>query len=1436
MDDAPLWFVGLDVGSAFVHVAILDPHGKLHHTRSVPHQGNIAHTVRSVLREWKGKIAGLGVNLRGERSLGFAPGVDDQTAVVQGLRHLGWKTPAILHIGAERFYLIRIDERGHYLGAVSNTGCASGTGSFLDQQASRLELEGAQELAQLALTFRGSPPPVATRCAVFAKTDIIHAQQKGYSLEAICAGICRGAARNVADLITGARELPDRIVLTGGVALNRKIVEELRFLLGKEILVPQEPQCVPAVGLASLALRERRPWDSELLESFLACPVLPSTSARKYHYPPLANIPYRREACPLDWKGVIDEVEVELYTPLRPGQSYAGYLGIDIGSTSTKAALLDAQGTVLLSLYTRTQGQPIAAVQRLFRIFHRLEESRGVRFSLLACGTTGSGRKLIRKVLAADLAVDEITAHARAARELRPDVDTILEIGGQDSKFTVLRNGRVTFSVMNFVCAAGTGSFLEEQARRLGVDLEEYAKLAEQASAPLTSDRCTVFMERDLNYLLSQGYSREELLAAAIHSVRDNYLTKVANLQRIGRVIVFQGATGRNAALVKAFEHKLGKPVYVSPYCHVAGAVGVALLLRDKGIRLNPNFRHRFHQVRIETREEVCPHCTNHCKITRVQIGQESIGWGYLCGREDSDTRPRREASGLNHVRAYRRMLFETAQAEPDTSLSRAVPLLSFPLVRAKLAHPQLPSLLTRRRELPPTDRRKLRFGIPCTLYYLDTLPLWRTFFQRMGFVPVSVVPRAETLERGRSIVGADFCTPLTLLHGHVAELADRCDYLFLPVLFRGGQEGPPKHYCYYSNYATALLLNNPRLHLEGKVLAPVLELSHGPEEIVRAFRGSLPPDLRDLFPQGVTERAWKEALSWFKSRLEEQTQRFRELREQLSDFGIVLLGRPYIALDDRLSHRVAERLAEAGIPVFYQEMLPLEETETPVAADYLRWNHWRYGERILRAAEFVARDEKLFPIYLTAFKCSPDSFLIPYFREIMDRYDKPYLILQIDDHSSAEGFETRLEAAVESFRNFRRSVQVAQPVRIQTSSWPRRRTYLFPNYDPLSTELIAAAFRRRGLEAIPLEETEETVQASVRHNDGQCLPFSALLQAIQHTVQKHGLDPGRTGFFLNALCDLSCNLPQYPALMKQMLEKLGNGLEQLEVLAIGTTFQGMPLPLLVDIYCGYLLGGLLQKLVCKVRPRERNRGDCDEVLALAVQRLRDAFEQGSSKELAFEDVVERFAAVPLDRTKVKLPKVAIIGDLYIRDNYVFNQNLIQELERMGAEAITTPYSFLIRLLAVKHFHGLATNHRYANLAIDKSLLTAFTYYDRKFTRISFPVLREPLPKYDSSLLTYLQRYHLDYRHPGETSQNLMKIFHLLEQFPDIRLFVHVNPVFCCPGLVSEAIFRKVEEDIGVPIVSIVYDGTRGDQNQVLRPYLHFLREETRVHRQSQAV
>ncbi|MBE0557792.1 MAG: CoA activase, partial [Proteobacteria bacterium] len=611
-------FLGIDVGSVSVHAAEIDARGKILRTAAMFHHGAIADALRKVIDRFD--LAGIDAvaATSATPSLIAADGrYDDRLCVMEAVQCLHGQAGAILSVGGERFSLISFDGEGNYRDCKTNTSCAAGTGSFLDQQARRLNLPGIETLAALALENRGALPQIASRCAVFAKTDLVHAQQEGFTLEEICDGLCAGLARNIVDILFAGTLALDPMVFVGGVAKNRAVVNHIETLLGKKLTVdPFAPFC-GAIGAALSALAAGLKRGKHLLcaEDLF----LPDAAVKAYFHAPLvlklSDYPnfadteqYEQTA---GAAGGPSPVEVELTEALPPHGSCEAYLGIDVGSTSTKAVLTSPAGAVLAGFYTRTAGRPVAATQKVLAAVEAMGAKRALGLSILGAGTTGSGRKFIGKIFGADLVVDEITAHARAAVELRPDVDTIIEIGGQDSKFTTLRDGAVTFSVMNNVCAAGTGSFLEEQAQRLGCALADYAARAEHRRAPITSDRCTVFMERDINHYLNSGYGVDEVLAAALHAITENYLTKVAVEAAIGTTILFQGATAKNRALVAAFEQRLGRPIHVSRFCHLTGAWGIALLMAEARIAQSRFRGLGFHRKQIPIASEVCGLCNN---------------------------------------------------------------------------------------------------------------------------------------------------------------------------------------------------------------------------------------------------------------------------------------------------------------------------------------------------------------------------------------------------------------------------------------------------------------------------------------------------------------------------------------------------------------------------------------------------------------------------------------------------------------------------------------------------------------------------------------------------------------------------------------------------------------------------------------------------------
>ncbi|MCK5154292.1 MAG: hypothetical protein KAQ93_08030, partial [Spirochaetales bacterium] len=488
--------IGIDAGSVTVSVVVMDLSGKVLNHRYEYHHGKPAMVLRDLLLEIDYS------NVIGVAKTDSAPDVyegsvsfDPSISIIKGVKFFYNDFKSILNVGGEKFSLIEFDENGNYLNMKANTSCAAGTGGFLDQQAKRLNLESSAELSEKALGNKGEIPKIASRCSVFAKTDIIHSQQEGYSLDEICDGLSLGLANNIADtLINGTAEYSP-MVFAGGVARNKSVVSHLENIIGHKLEVHEYSHLFGAIGAVQLFLEEGQHHGSDFsIDSIHTVNNL----KKEYFYEPLE---LKLSDYP-DFDGLehydyslsndISDVEVDIYQELESGRTVCVFMGIDIGSTSTKAIIIDPDYIPIAGFYTRTAGRPIVAVQAIFEACSSFLENKKLNFNFASVGSTGSGRKFIGKLVGADTILDEISAHARAAVDLDPDIDTIIEIGGQDAKFTTLRNGVVTFSQMNTVCAAGTGSFIEEQALKLGVSLSEYASLAEGARAPLASDRCTV--------------------------------------------------------------------------------------------------------------------------------------------------------------------------------------------------------------------------------------------------------------------------------------------------------------------------------------------------------------------------------------------------------------------------------------------------------------------------------------------------------------------------------------------------------------------------------------------------------------------------------------------------------------------------------------------------------------------------------------------------------------------------------------------------------------------------------------------------------------------------------------------------------------------------------------------------------------------------------
>ncbi len=1388
--------IGIDIGSVALCVVELNEENAVINSLYQFHQGAIADTLRSMLNTINiANIDGVAMTASGPDILEDVVRYDTQIAMIAAVKKYHEKAGSILFVGGENFGLITFNKEGDYERFRSNSSCAAGTGSFLDQQAKRLNLKSIETLSTVAFCNQSNTPKIATRCAVFAKTDLIHAQQEGFSIGQISDGLCEGLAKNVIDTLLPNANIHEPLILAGGVSMNAAVVKHFRNLLQTEPVVGELSHLYGAIG-AALLYREEAHLYSFSAKSWDDC-FIKEIREKTYGYPPLeltlSSYPDFSSRTHYLFKpgNSAAAVEVDIYSPLRKKQNV--YLGIDIGSTSTKAVLIDGQNDVLYGFYTQTAGAPLKALQAVFEAIEDIARKHTCEFIFDGVGATGSGRKFIGRIINADLIIDEITAHARAAYELDQDADTIIEIGGQDAKFTTLKNGMVTSSVMNNVCAAGTGSFIEEQAVKLGVSLSDYAERAMNTPSPISSDRCTVFMERDINNYLTEGYSVDEVLASVLHSVCENYLAKVAVEANIGQNICFQGATARNRALVAAFEHRLKKPIFVSRFCHLTGALGSALILAETAVKASAFRGLALYRENIPVENEVCDLCHNNCKINKVTVQGETVAFGFLCGR-DYDTK--------RYVR--------TAQKHYDLIKERSK---VFPPIRK-----------------PDALKKPVRIGIPNALYLAEEMPLWKHFFATLGVETVTSEGVKNAIKTGKKLAGAEFCAPMNAFFGHVQHLADKCDYIFLPYYLEAPKQKDEdyRYYCYYTQFAAAIAAGTKNLRLTRKTIMPVID-HHAFQSRIELFS-----ILKSILNVGYWEiyNAYEAALSYYDEGRNNLINVYQRDKSSDGEINVALLGRPYAIMQNSMNKGIPDIFCALGVKTFYQDMLPVDREDTSEIAFLLKRMHWNHAARILKAALHIARTSGLYPVYVTSFKCSPDSFTLEYFKRIMDKYGKPYLILELDEHDSNVGYETRIEAAVRSFNNHHKSHDLrlvpSRTLSLNTESVTKfkDKTLLLPCFDPINSKLLEAVYLREGIDARLVGLTEKTIQRGLRTNTGQCLPVNLIAQSYLDYIEENLLDPAQTvGWCFDS--HVACNIRLYPQLIKGIMEAAGGGMENVEMYVGSISLSDISMQASIEAYFAHMFGGMLRKIGCRIRPYEKEKGLTDKVLAQSLTILYNTILGGRSKDDDLARVINLFKKI--ETVPGQRPKVAVFGDMYARDNDVFNQDLVHCIEEYGGEVITTPFNEFAKLIASPYMRRWFLEGEFMDVIMTKTLITLVNQLEKSYYRIFNELLDEPSLTATIDYKNIYDDFHVTVHHYGESTDNLLKIAALMNHHPDISLFVQTNPAFCCAGLVTEAMSSRIEEYTGIPVVTLNYDGTGKNINSKVSPYIKYPRRRACV-------
>ena len=1358
--------LGLDIGSISVCLAVLDDNDKIIDSVYVRHKGDPIEATVSVVKNaasrW-GRFERWGLTGNGVSALAKgigAPYFNEFTAISASVSRLIPQARTIFEMGGQQAKYIHLSSGADGLaGALDDFAasglCAAGTGSFLDQQATRLGIDIENEFGMLALKSV-NPPHIAGRCSVFAKSDMIHHQQRGVPVYDIIAGLCYAVARNFKGTISKSKRLDSPVVFVGGVASNPGVTRAFRDIFEfdeRNFIVPEWHKFAAAVGSAFLAKEftiDIGDFEREAGRIGNACASdMPRTSPLDYLYPSSKNY------------------EKTLLEQAPRGNINSGYLGIDIGSLSTNVVLISEECEVISRRYLMTAGRPIEAMQKGLR---EVKEEIAPDFEVLGVGTTGSGRYLIGELVGADIIRNEITAQATGGTYFVPNADTIFEIGGQDSKYIGLENGVVVDFEMNRACAAGTGSFLEEQAERLAIDIKtQFADMSFQAEMPVScGERCTVFMESDLVRFEQGGASKEEISAGLALGVVHNYLNKVVGRKKIGNKILFQGGVAWNKAVVAAFETVTGKEIIVPPHHDITGAIGAAMLARaSKPEKTNfKGFEVALRKIEQET--FLCEDCANMCNITKINDAGRELYYGSRCEKYDTDR-------------------------------------------GAKEIHPNPIAVRNRMFLSSPSSRvasRKLTVGLPRALSNWEFLYLWRRFFSELGIrVLISKGSAGEVIKEGVESVGSETCFPVKVAHGHLMDLARRkIDFIFLPSLITG-TEHPPKgtsnYFCPYIQAFPFLAAASIRELQVIDVVSPIIRFSEGNAGVSKALHDALK---QFGIKRGEVERAFENAMTQFEKFKIELIEKGKEYLEAISFErpGILLVGRPYNSLDPGVSMDVAQKLSDLGVTVISMDMVKLPD-------DPFEFIYWQSGRRILRAARLAKETPGLYPVYISNFGCGPDSFILHHFKHIMG--DKPHLVLELDEHSGDAGLITRCEAFIDSLPKSEKEFAGISDGRKREM---RNRKLLIP-YMCEHAELFAAAMRHCGLDAEVLPETDSrSLELGRKYTGGrECYPASLTTGDLLRELEKPGIDPKKVAFFMPTAGG-PCRFGQYQHLHKQILENVGYGDVPVYSPSSDDSYDDFPhteKSFRRLAWKGFLVADYLRKFLLKARPYERQTGDADKLHRQFLnEAVRDIEIGGLKLQTLLKDAFNSFGEA-VDFNAQARPRVGVIGEIYIRNNRFSNSNLVERLEAVGLEVDLATFSEWIYFTTEMYKRDSWRKKAWKDV-LAGTLKDYFQKKDEAF--LLHPIIDDLDGQRErpiSETLRYIEPY-LPISVGGEAMPAMGKAIEMIHH--GCSGIVNTLPFTCMPGNIITAISaRIIRDNDNLPWLNMAYEGTSGENDMV---------------------
>jgi predicted CoA-substrate-specific enzyme activase len=1385
-------YVGVNIGALTVKVAAL--RGDARSATVLAHQGRPLEILNEILaRQEYHDAEHFGVS-------GQLGHISEVAAVQRALREVGGTFDAVASLGGESFLVYFLID-GRITNVVSHNKCAAGSGEFFVQQIGRMGLDMEEAIQR---SFSGKVVPLASRCSVHCKSDITHKLNRNEATPEDILHTLHDSMSNkvIALLEKGTHELK-RVLLIGGVTHNDAMLAALRTKL-------------PATEFVVLP---ESPWFEAWGTALLVADSPSERSLKLAAQPGLGRLP------PLHLYG--DHVHVIAAPPRQVPSEEPLILGVDAGSTTTKAVLIDpSTQAVVASHYGRTKGNPVAATRECLQAL--IEQVGNRRIGLI--GTTGSARELAGAYLGTEHVYNEISAHAAGATHYDPDVDTIFEIGGQDSKYIYLRNGVPIDYAMNNACSAGTGSFLEESAHGdLGITVSDIADLALAAPSPVHfKATCAAFINSDIRLAQQQGHPRDNIIAGLVYAIAGNYLNRVKGPRYVGKKIFLQGGVALNHAVGYAFAHSVGRQVMIPPSPELLGALGVGLLAMKRPEMI---LNHTVDLLTLGAPEMkrvgrfTCGACKMYCTIDRFEVAGRRFPFGGRCSLyENVWKRKARTVAAQDLVEKRAEVLFQVTPIPPSATPKHE---------RVERAYwgvgPAYESAKAFVRESlgyahGTTVPSGTKIGIPRALTTHSLFPLYSTFFTQIGMDVVlsDVDPRGDLSSH------SGFCFPAQIAHGAVLDLVKKdVGLIFIPHVVRM----PHPNQC-KDSYLCPITQAGPyflaKAFPDRRLLSPVLEFINGYKSCVALV------DMA-VSELGIGRELATEAWSAAVQAQTEAEQTLRDLGKQALEAAIaagkpaiLLAGHSYNAFTPEASQSVGKKLSSMGVAVIPADCL-MSSGEGPTS--------WHFANQILNAVGIAKQHPNLFLLSVSNFSCTIDAFTHSMLASELG--SKPYLVLEIDAHTADAGVQTRLEAFLDIIHNYRtvqrggeqpfvpcRLIGSGRVLRSNGESIPLtdpRVTVYFPNFSPYHTRALALAVGWLGLHpgaVIPLDRTQ--LDRGLQYTSGrECLPLpiciGQLLQIHEHRP------PGEIAGFYMLQGGAPCVSDAYMGYFERFLTE-----QRLTDLFLfnprpGNDFLGFDKTVLAQhLAQAIILGDILVEIEHVLRV-VGGQGALDQ-----LQQEWERFAEGTHSRDKFQTslpaFVERLARLPRTGDPRTCPRVVVAGDFFTRFSSFFMDGVRDLYAKRGIILKPVDLSELFLYVA---YHPMAETAgtwgmKPGGLALAKACTRMFHPEGKDYIQqwLSYQTLKYEEERYRGlfhqtgllvagpnavSAIFEKGAEHVSPAIYGELLPTVGKGLEAAREGYDGMLVI--GPFNCLPYRISEAILKPLSIRQGMPILTYESDG-----------------------------